>query len=257
MQANTPKPVKKRLDHLLTERGLAGSGSQAQRLIMAGLVYINGQKVDKPGTQIRSDVNVEVRETPRYVSRGGLKLEAALDYFNLAVAGTVCLDVGASTGGFTDCLLQRGADRVYAVDVGKGQLHYRLRKDTRVACLERTHIRHLTPAHVPEDMDVLVIDTSFISLVTVLPPAWRFLASGGWCVALIKPQFEVGRKRLSKGVVRTESARSDAVDKIRKAALTLGDSEILGVIESPIHGPMGNVEFLIALGKGATGHLTS
>jgi len=246
---DTSKPVKKRLDHLLAEQGLAESCAQAQRLIMAGLVYINGQKAAKPGVQVRSDVNIEVRETLRYVSRGGLKLEAALDYFDLAVNEAVCLDVGASTGGFTDCLLQRGATRTYAVDVGRGQLHYRLRQNPRVVCLERTHIRDLARTHVPEDIDALVIDTSFISLVTVLPLAWKFLTSGGWCVALIKPQFEVGQKLLSKGVVRDETARADAVEKVKKAALILERSNLLGVIESPIHGPKGNVEFLIALEK--------
>jgi len=242
-----PKPVKKRLDHLLTERGLAENCIQAQRLIMAGLVYIDGQKADKPGVQVRSDVDINVRKTLPYVSRGGLKLEAALDFFDLAVDGAICLDVGASTGGFTDCLLQRGANMVYAVDVGRGQLHYRLRQDRRVICLERTHIRDLTRTHVPQAIDALVIDTSFISLVTVLPLAWKFLASGGWCVALIKPQFEVGPKLLSKGVVRHETARANAIEKVRKAALALKGSEVSGIIESPIHGPKGNVEFLIAL----------
>jgi len=247
--ANTSKPKKIRLDHLLTRRNLAESGAQAQRLIMAGLVYINGQKADKPGSRVCEDVEVEVREPLRYVSRGGLKLEAALDYFSLAVDGAVCLDVGASTGGFTDCLLQRGADRVYAVDVGKGQLHYRLRKDTRVVNLERTHIRNLMEEQLTKEINVLVIDTAFISLVTVLPLAWKFLAPGGWCVALIKPQFEVGRKLLSKGVVRDETARTDAVERVKKAALILEDAKVLGVIESPVHGPKGNVEFLIALEK--------
>ncbi len=255
--SNTHKPAKKRLDYLLTERGLAESDAQAQRLIMAGLVYINGQKADKPGVQVRSDVNINVRETLPYVSRGGLKLEAALDFFGLAVDGMVCLDVGASTGGFTDCLLQRGANMVYAVDVGRGQLHYRLRQDKRVVCLERTHIRGLTRTHIPRDIDALVIDTSFISLVTVLPLAWKFLASGGWCVALIKPQFEVGSKLLSKGVVRHETVRAGAIEKVKEAALALDGSELLGIIESPIHGPKGNVEFLIALAKNETGFMAS
>ncbi len=245
--ADTRKPVKKRLDYLLTVRGLAESSAQAQRLIMAGLVYVNGQKADKPGAQIRSDVNINVRETLRYVSRGGLKLEAALDFFGLTANGLVCLDVGASTGGFTDCLLQRSAKKVHAVDVGRGQLHYRLRQDERVACLERTHIRDLSSAHVPQGVDALVIDTSFISLVTVLPLAWKFLIPGGWCVALIKPQFEVKSKLLSKGVVRHDTARAGAVEKVKQAALALENSVVLGVIESPIRGPKGNVEFLIGL----------
>jgi len=247
---NASKPKKVRLDHLLTERSLAESGAQAQRLVMAGLVYVNGQKAAKAGSQVRPDVEVEVRETLRYVSRGGLKLEAALDHFDLGVDGVACLDVGASTGGFTDCLLQRGAAKVYAVDVGRGQLHYRLQKDTRVVSLERTHIRDLTSAQVPEDIGALVIDTSFISLVTVLPLAWKFLVPGGWCVALIKPQFEVGPKLLSKGVVRDASARAVAVEKVKQAALVLEGASVKGIIASPIHGPKGNVEFLIALGKG-------
>jgi len=246
---NVSKQKKVRLDHLLTERGAAESGAQAQRLVMAGLVYVNGQKAAKAGTQVRPDVEIEVRETLRYVSRGGLKLEAALDHFTLPVRGATCLDVGASTGGFTDCLLQRGAARVYAVDVGRGQLHYRLQQNARVVSLERTHIRDLTREQVAEDIQVLVIDTSFISLVTVLPLAWKFLAPGGWCVALIKPQFEVGSKLLSKGVVRDEAARAGAVEKVKLAARTLEGSFLEGIIESPIHGPKGNVEFLISLGK--------
>jgi 23S rRNA (cytidine1920-2'-O)/16S rRNA (cytidine1409-2'-O)-methyltransferase len=247
---NAFKPKKVRLDHLLTERSLAESGAQAQRLVMAGLVYVNGQKAAKAGSQVRLDVEIEVRETLRYVSRGGLKLEAALNHFGLGVDGAACLDVGASTGGFTDCLLQRGAAKVYAVDVGRGQLHYRLQKDTRVISLERTHIRDLMREQVSENIDALVIDTSFISLTTVLPLAWKFLTSGGWCAALIKPQFEVGPKLLSKGVVRDETARAGAVEKVKQAALMLEGASVKGIIESPIHGPKGNVEFLIALGKG-------
>lgn len=247
---NVSKPKKVRLDHLLTERSLAESGAQAQRLVMAGLVYVNGQKAAKAGSQVRLDVEIEVRETLRYVSRGGLKLEAALNHFGLGVDGAVCLDVGASTGGFTDCLLQRGAAKVYAVDVGRGQLHYRLQKDTRVISLERTHIRDLMREQVSENIDALVIDTSFISLTTVLPLAWKFLTPGGWCAALIKPQFEVGPKLLSKGVVRDEAARGAAVEKVKQAALMLEGASVKGIIESPIHGPKGNVEFLIVLGKG-------
>jgi len=248
---NDLKSKKVRLDHLLTGRGLAESGAQAQRLVMAGLVYVHGQKVDKPGSRVRENATIEVRETLRYVSRGGLKLEAALDHFDLAVDGSICLDIGASTGGFTDCLLQRGAVRVYAVDVGRGQLHYRLQKDARVVSLERTHIRDLTSDQVPEGIDALVIDTSFISLTTVLPLAWRFLAPGGWCVALIKPQFEVGPKLLSKGVVRDEAVRHDVVGKVKQAALALEGASVKGVMESPVHGPKGNVEFLLMLKKTA------
>lgn len=243
------KVKKVRLDHLLTERELVESGAKAQRLIMAGLVYVNGQKADKAGSQVCSDVEIEVRETLRYVSRGGLKLDAALDHFNPDVEGVTCLDVGASTGGFTDCLLQRNAVKVYAVDVGRGQLHYRLQHDARVVSLERTHIRDLKREQILEKIDVLVIDTSFISLTTVLPLAWDFLTPGGFCVALIKPQFEVGKKLLSKGVVRDEAARMGAVEKVKQAALTLEGASVTGIIESPIHGPKGNIEFLIVLAK--------
>lgn len=219
---------------------------------MAGLVYVNGQKHDKPGTRVAFDVDVEVREALRFVSRGGLKLEAALDHFEFNPEKTVCLDVGASTGGFTDCLLQRGATRVYAVDVGRGQLHYRLQNDKRVISLERIHIRDLAEKHVPEPADVLVIDTSFISLTRVLPLAWPFLKTCGWCVALIKPQFETEAKHLRKGVVRDLAIRHACVEKVSDCARKLDGAELLGVIESPIHGPKGNVEFLLALRKAKT-----
>jgi len=245
-----PKLKKIRLDHLLTERGLVESGNRAQRMIMAGLVYVNGQKADKPGHPVRSDVEIEVREPLRYVSRGALKLQAALQAFPYPVKGAVCLDVGASTGGFTDLLLQEGAEKVYAVDVGHSQLHYRLREDERVINLEKTHIRELNAEHVPEPVSMLVIDTSFISLATVLPLSWAFLADGGWCAALIKPQFEVGQKLLVKGVVKDEAARSDAVQRMTDMALQLPGADLLGVVESPIHGPKGNIEYLLVLRKG-------
>lgn len=238
-----------RLDRLLTERGLAESGEKAKRLIMAGLVYVNGQKSDKPGTRVGEDADIEVRATLPYVSRGGLKLEAALDHFGLDPAGAVCLDVGASTGGFSDCLLQRGAVKVFAVDVGHGQLHYRLQKDERVVNLERTHIRGLSPVQVPEPVDILTIDVSFISLTTVLPLAWPFLREGGWAVALIKPQFEAGPKKVVKGVVRDTNVRQSCVDKVIACASGLDACQVVGVIESPIRGPKGNIEFLLALHK--------
>ncbi len=229
------------------------SGNRAQRLIMAGLVYVNGQKADKPGHQVRSDADIEVRETLAYVSRGALKLKAAFDAFPLSLRGAVCLDVGASTGGFTDLMLQEGASRVYAVDVGHGQLHYRLHDDARVINLERTHIRDLNSGHVPELVDVLVIDTSFISLSRVLPLAWEFLVAGGWCAALIKPQFEVGPKLLVKGVVKDADARQNAVEQMTEMGLQLPGARFLGVVESPIHGPKGNIEYLLVLRKLARG----
>ncbi len=236
------------LDRLLVERGATESSEKAKRLIMAGLVYVNGQKSDKPGTKVAMDAKIKVRETLRYVSRGGLKLEAALDHFGLEPADYLCLDVGASTGGFTDCLLQRGARKVYAVDVGHGQLDYRLRQDDRVVNLERTHIRRLSEKHVPELVDMLTIDVSFISLTTVLPLAWPFLKPGGWAVCLIKPQFEAGRKNLGKGgVVRDEQMRQACIDKVMTTASGLEHSQVLGLIESPIHGPKGNIEYLLLL----------
>ncbi|PCI42110.1 MAG: TlyA family rRNA (cytidine-2'-O)-methyltransferase [Proteobacteria bacterium] len=241
---------KLRLDHLIFERGLADSANQAQRLVMAGLVYVNGQKSDKAGRKVLSDIELEVRETLRYVSRGGLKLEGALEFFPFDAKGAICLDVGASTGGFTDCLLQNGAIKIYAVDVGHGQLHYRMQQDERVINLEKTHVRLLTPEIIPESVDVLVMDTSFISLERVLPPSWPFLKVGGWCVALIKPQFEVDSKHLKKGVVRDDVIRQQAVDKIVSfVQAELTGVEIVGVTESPIHGPKGNVEFLLGLRK--------
>jgi len=247
---NKSRASKKRLNHLLSELGLAESGEKAKRLIMAGLVYVNGQKCDKPGTQVSEDADIEVRETLKYVSRGGLKLEAALDHFGLNPQHLTCLDVGASTGGFTDCLLQRNASRVFAVDVGRGQLHYRLQNDARVINLERTHIRDLTRAQLTEPIDVLVIDTSFISLTRVLPLAWMFLEPGGWCVALIKPQFEAGAKNIGKGgVVRDPEIRQACVDRVVEEARSLEHAEILGVIESPITGPKGNIEYLLALSR--------
>lgn len=241
------KANRMRLDKWVAEQGYAESTSQAQALVMAGLVYVNGQKVDKPGTQVRDDSELEVRETLRYVSRGGLKLEGALQAFPFSAKHAVALDVGASTGGFTDCLLQNGATKVYAVDVGHGQLHYRMQQDERVINLERTHIRDLNQQHLPEAVDIVVIDTSFISLERVLPKAWTFLKPQGWCVALIKPQFEVGPKLLHKGVVRDPEVRQTAVDKICDMTKTLPEANIQGVVESPIHGPKGNVEFLLGL----------
>jgi len=239
---------KLRLDHLIFERGLAESSTQAQRLVMAGLVYVNGQKAEKAGHKVLSDIELEVRQPLPYVSRGGLKLEGALKFFHFKVEGAIGLDVGASTGGFTDCLLQNGAVKVYAVDVGHSQLHYKMQQDERVINLERTHVRLLTPELIPESVDVLVMDTSFISLEKVLPPSWPFLKVGGWCVALIKPQFEVEAKHLKKGIVRDEAMRQQAVDKIVTFVQEhLDGVEVVGVTESPIHGPKGNVEFLLGL----------
>jgi len=244
-----PKIKKLRLDQLLVARKLAESADQAQRLIMAGLAYVDGQKADKSGMAFREDADITVREVLKYVSRGGLKLERALDYFPFEADGKICLDVGASTGGFTDVLLQNGAEKVYAVDVGHGQLHYRLQHDARVINLEKTHVRKLTTVLIPEQVDALVIDTSFISLTRVLPCAWPFVKPGGWCVALIKPQFEVDAKYLDRGVVRDDEHRQAAIDKVTAMAKELEDADIIGLTESPIHGPKGNVEFLLAISR--------
>ncbi len=241
------KISKQRLDQLLVARQLAESADQAQRLIMAGLVYVDGQKADKAGMSFREDISITVREVLKYVSRGGLKLEGALEYFPFRAEGCVCLDVGASTGGFTDVLLQNGAEKVYAVDVGHGQLHYRLQHDDRVINLEKTHVRKLTPALIPEPVDALVIDTSFISLTRVLPSAWPFVTAGGWCVALIKPQFEVAAKFLDRGVVRDDAHRQAAIDKVLAMTSELNGAAVVGVTESPIHGPKGNIEFLLGM----------
>jgi len=246
----TVKIKKQRLDQLLVQHKLADSTDKAQRLCMAGLVYINGQKADKAGTSFRSDVSIEVREVLAYVSRGGLKLEKALHHFALPSQGTTCLDVGASTGGFTDVLLQNGATKVYAVDVGHGQLHYKLQHDARVINLERTHVRKLDNTLIPEPIDALVIDTSFISLTRVLPCAWPFVCRTGWCVALIKPQFEIAAKHLDRGVVRDDVYRQQAINRVTDMVKKeLDHADIIGITESPIHGPKGNVEYLLCLRK--------
>jgi len=245
------KVAKLRLDQLLFDRGLCDSIDIARRHIMAGLVYVNGQKADKAGMSWREDVQIEVREVLPYVSRGGLKLAGALDYFHFPVADAICMDAGASTGGFTDVLLQNGALKVYAVDVGHGQLHYKLQHDERVINLEKTHVRKLDSTLIPEPVDALVIDTSFISLTTVLPCCWPFVKPGGWCVALIKPQFEVEAKYLDRGVVRDDEHRQQAIDRVTSMVERLPDAAIAGITESPIHGPKGNVEFLLGINRTA------
>lgn len=244
---NRPKAVKQRLDQLLVDRGLAESRTRAQAVIMAGLVIVDGRKVDKAGTKVAADAPVEVRgQDHPWVSRGGLKLEKGLDVFGINPAGLVCLDVGASTGGFTDVLLARGAARVYAVDVGYGQLAHKLRTDPRVVVLERTNARHLTAEHVPEAVDLVVCDASFIGLRTVLETPLSFLRAGGRLVALIKPQFEVGRERVGKGgVVRDPALHEEVCATIRAWLEGRPGCRVLGIAESPIRGPEGNVEFLI------------
>lgn len=241
---------KERLDKLLVERGLAETRERARALILAGEVVVGDHAADKAGQLVPRDADVRLKgEGLRYVSRGGLKLEKALDEFGIHVAGLCALDVGASTGGFTDCLLQRGARRVIAVDVGYGQLAWKLRQDGRVVCLERTNIRFLEPGVLPEVPDLAVIDASFISLDKVLPNTIRLIRENGGIVALIKPQFEVGRGEVGKGgVVRDPLKHREVVEAVRCLAEGLGLS-VLGVTESPILGSKGNREFLIHLKK--------
>lgn len=237
---------KERLDVLVHERGLADSRTRAQALILAGQVVVDDQRIDKPGTRVSVDAKLRLKgEVLPYVSRGGLKLKGALDAFQLDVRGAVCADIGASTGGFTDCLLQEGAVRVHAIDVGRAQLHEKLRQDPRVISRERVNARHLTDDDLPEPVQVVVIDVSFISLELVLPAVLPKLAKGGLLVALVKPQFEVGPAHIDKGgVVRDAVARQGAIDRIRAFVAEQGLTEV-GVIDSPVPGPAGNVEALL------------
>lgn len=240
--------MKKRLDILVTERGLSESREKAKTLIMAGQVYVDGQKADKPGDTFSEDAAVEVRgKGLPYVSRGGLKLEKAMREFGLQLQGRTCMDIGASTGGFTDCMLQNGAQRVYSVDVGYGQLAWSLRTDPRVVNLERTNARYLTQEQVPEEIGFFSVDVSFISLTLILPAVRPLLAEHGQAVCLIKPQFEAGREKVGKkGVVRDKAVHEEVIEKIRSFALENGFS-VLGLTFSPVKGPEGNIEYLIYL----------
>ena len=239
---------KERIDRLLVDRELVDSRTRAKARIMAGDVFVDHQRVDKAGTKIPIDAEIELRgEQMPYVSRGGLKLEAALDRFGLDPTDKIAIDVGASTGGFTDCLLQRGAKKVYAVDVGYGQLAWKLRNDERVVVLERQNIRHLPDEAVDDDCDLAVINCSFISLELVLPPTRRFLSDDAELIVLIKPQFEAGRDRLGKGgVVRDDELRQEIIDEVVASAQELGFHFVEGM-DCPVHGPAGNVEFLARL----------
>ncbi|MGB5932874.1 MAG: TlyA family RNA methyltransferase [Anaerolineae bacterium] len=243
--------AKRRLDTLLVERGLVESRERAQGLILAGKVKVDGQVAHKPGKRVPAEVEIALEEALPYVSRGGLKLEEALNRFQLDLSGLICTDVGASTGGFTDCLLQHGAAKVYAIDVGYGQLAWELRQDPRVVVLERTNIRYLES--LPEPIDLATIDVSFISLELVLPPVLNFLKPEGQIIALIKPQFEAGREQVGKGgVVKDPEVHRQVLHKVAKVAQDLG-LRILGLVPSPLLGPAGNVEFLIHLSKGGKG----
>src|SRR2546422_1741175 len=245
--------LKVRLDKLILQRGMAASRERAQALILAGKVLVDGQKIEKAGTSVDAEADLRVLgEGLKYVSRGGLKLERALEHWHIDVAGKVCLDVGASTGGFTDCLLQHGAVRVIAVDTGHGQIDFRLRQDPRVRLLEKTNARYLTREQLRETVDLVVIDVSFISVALVLPavfgsafPESTVERQGRQAVILVKPQFEVGRQQVGKGgIVRDVFAQAAAVEKIREALISLNCAHT-DVIESPILGAEGNREFLL------------
>ncbi|MCC7451745.1 MAG: TlyA family RNA methyltransferase [Anaerolineae bacterium] len=237
--------AKQRLDVLLVERGLINSRELARRMIMAGEVTVNGQIADKPGTRVAVDAALAVRAMPRFVSRGGDKLEAAITAFAIPVAGKICADVGASTGGFTDCLLQHGAAKVYALDVGYGQIDYRLRQDARVIVMERTNARYVES--LPDRIDIVTIDASFISLRLLLPVIREWLADQSMIIALIKPQFEAGRDDVGKGgVVKQPEVHRRVLQEVIAAAQADGFT-VAGLIRSPLKGPAGNIEFLVWL----------
>ena len=242
--------MKKMRDVLLYEKGLAPSREKARTLIMAGCVYADNQKFDKPGDTVREDAVLEVRgNTLRYVSRGGLKLEKAMQLFPIKLENTVCMDIGASTGGFTDCMLQNGAVKVFAIDVGHGQLDWKLRQDERVVCMEKTNIRYVQPEDLGEPIDFSSIDVSFISLTKVLLPIRNYLKENGEIVALIKPQFEAGREKVGKkGVVREKSTHIEVIEKVTDYAVSIG-FEVAALEFSPIKGPEGNIEYLVHLKK--------
>lgn len=242
--------MKNRLDILLTQKNLASSREKAKAIIMSGIVYVNGQKEDKAGSMFDDEAEIEVRgNTLRYVSRGGLKLEKAINEFGVSCDGKVCMDVGASTGGFTDCMLQNGATKVYAVDVGHGQLDWKLRNDERVVCMEKTNIRYVTPNDIEDKIELSSIDVSFISLSKVLPAVRELLTECGEVVALIKPQFEAGREKVGKkGVVREQSTHVEVIEMCIKYAHD-NNFKITNLTWSPIRGPEGNIEYLYRLTK--------
>ncbi len=243
-------PIRKRLDILLVEKGLAESREKAKAIIMSGIVYANNQKADKAGTTYPDDISLEVRgNTLRYVSRGGLKLEKAVASFPIDLNGVTAMDIGASTGGFTDCMLQNGAKKVYSIDVGYGQLAWKLRNDERVVNLERTNFRYVTREQIPDEIDFFSVDVSFISLKKILPVARELLKDGGTAVCLIKPQFEAGRENVGKnGVVRDPKVHAAVIEDIVTFVSENGYS-VLGLDFSPVKGPEGNIEYLIYIKK--------
>jgi 23S rRNA (cytidine1920-2'-O)/16S rRNA (cytidine1409-2'-O)-methyltransferase len=239
-------PPKQRVDLLLVERGLAPSRARAQALILAGKVFVGERRVDKAGTELELGADVTVREGERFASRGGFKLLGALEALGCDVTGTTSADVGASTGGFTDCLLQRGATRVYAIDVGHGQLAHKLVSDPRVVVMDRTNARHLERSHFPEPIDFVVVDASFISLEKLLPAIASWLRPGGRLLGMVKPQFEVGRDeaRRTRGVIRDEAVRSAAIERVLESVRASG-FDVLGGADSEVPGPKGNVEYFV------------
>ncbi len=246
--------MKERLDVLLVKRALAPSREKAKAMIMEGSVYVNNQKEDKAGSMFDTEAQVEVRgKTLKYASRGGLKLEKAMERFAVSLEQKTCMDIGASTGGFTDCMLQNGARKVYAVDVGYGQLAWKLRQDARVCCMEKTNIRYVTPQDIGEPLDFASVDVSFISLTKVLGPAMELLKEQGEMVCLIKPQFEAGREKVGKkGVVRDKNVHLEVIGQVVSFARGLG-FHVLGLEYSPIKGPEGNIEYLMHIRKDGTG----
>ena len=242
--------MKERLDVLLVKRNLASSREKAKAIIMSGNVFVDGQREDKAGTSFPEEVQIEVRgHALPYVSRGGLKLEKAMKNFDVSMEGKVCTDVGSSTGGFTDCMLQNGAVKVFAIDVGHGQLDWKLRQDERVVCMEKTNIRYVQPEDLGEPIDFSSIDVSFISLTKVLLPIRNYLKENGEIVALIKPQFEAGREKVGKkGVVREKSTHIEVIEKVTDYAVSIG-FEVAALEFSPIKGPEGNIEYLVHLKK--------
>lgn len=243
--------AKQRLDVVMAERGLAESRQKAQAVIMAGQVYVDGRKVEKAGTPVSPEASIEIRgKTLPYVSRGGLKLEKAMSIWPIALQDAICMDIGASTGGFTDCMLQNGAAKVYAVDVGYGQLAWKLRSDPRVVCLERTNARYLSRQEIPEEPDFSSVDVSFISLKLILPAIAGVLREGGQAAALIKPQFEAGREKVGKkGVVRDPAVHVEVLEHFLDHARESGFT-VLDLSYSPVRGPEGNIEYLGYLVKG-------
>ena len=246
--------MKERLDVLLVQKGLAPSREKAKAMIMEGNVFVENNREDKAGTMFDENVNIEIKgNTLKYVSRGGLKLEKAMTHFGITLDDKVCMDIGASTGGFTDCMLQNGAKKVYAVDVGYGQFAWKLRQDERVVCMEKTNIRYVTPEDIADALDFASVDVSFISLTKVLGPARALLTETGEMVCLIKPQFEAGREKVGKkGVVRDKAVHEEVIVKVIDFAMEIG-FEILNLEYSPIKGPEGNIEYLVYIRKSETG----